>query len=61
MPKYKVVFTRSAAQWAEVELEAPSEEAAKMDAEYAYNSGVLDLDWQYDTSEDGVALVSKVK
>lgn len=61
LTKYRVVFTRSMSQWAAVELDAPNEEVARHDAEYAYNSGVLDLDWEYDTSSDGVALVEQVK
>lgn len=41
-------------------MDAPSEAIARREAEYAYNTGVLDLDWEYDTSSDGVALVEEV-
>lgn len=60
MSLYEVVFTRAAAQWASVVVDAVDEDAAYIEAEYLYNSGTLELDWQYDTSDDGISLVREL-
>lgn len=60
MSKYRVVFERSVSQWAEIEVEAPDEATARTNAEQAYDSGELYLDWEYDTGDDGIVSVEQV-